>query len=864
MGTLEELKKDLGKNKERFVSDLVRFVKTRTDENPNYSLLIGAGCSITSGIRSATQLTEEWKKEIFLEEEGSNNRDGKDNLEEYFTKNHSRWYDSRNPYSSLFEKKYDLPRQRRMFVEQEVRDKIPSLGYSYLIKLVEKNYFKTLFTTNFDDLLNEAFYQFSDYRPILCAHDSAINSITVTSKRPKIIKLHGDYLFDDIKSTLRETESLEENIKNKFIEFAKDYGLIVIGYGGNDRSIVEVLTYLLKNEEYFKNGIYWCLRKDTIINDDLRKLLWKDRVYYVEIDGFDELMAEFNAKLNNSILPIDSSILNEKKNKLIQKLVSNTHLKTTSCKYIQKDLIKLENTLEKDVVNNFFEYLNKNDSAYEKENNNGFERTSKLDYELDPKQEKVLLNLKQELFFNNFQDALALINEQIENTHLNSSFYVQLLEQQAKCYRLLKEKEKAFNCYEKLIKLDPQELSYYLNAFETTEIETTKIEIIDKAISLYPFYYKLYYKKAQIAYKSYNNSLNKKDQLIGKKEIEDLINKSIELNPSKSNDAWELKLEFEEKFNDNEERIKKFEKTLQELEKQDKYYPSIIPYKIKLLKWKKTKKEEIFNYLEEEVIKSCFIPDYIKYNEFNLLDTYCEYNEKQLLEKRLVFIETNYNVDDEYWLKKSDILLKKFDRLKEAIETINNIKRKNRKVYNKLFNLHLMNQDIPKAEKIFHDHLSDDKDVKIDLYTAKEKYDDAIKMVEEMRSTHTNDYHLAVTQSFLLLKNKQYKEAYNFTRKQLEFSNYTDGYLLINYYLATKLHKGSVKPDKVKDKILGNIEREDIVKAAGFYLIDDEKQTYTYLNKVVNDNFERKYEVRNWVAFQDYFKKEKFKKLLDL
>jgi hypothetical protein len=59
------------------------------------------------------------------------------------------------------------------------------------------------------------FHQFSDLRPIVCAHDSAISSITITSKRPKIIKLHGDYLFDDIKSTVRETESLEENNKKE-------------------------------------------------------------------------------------------------------------------------------------------------------------------------------------------------------------------------------------------------------------------------------------------------------------------------------------------------------------------------------------------------------------------------------------------------------------------------------------------------------------------------------------------------------------------------------------------------------------------------------------------------------------------------
>lgn len=340
MTNFKDLQSEL-KNKERSVTDLIRFIGTRTDQNPNYSIFLGAGCSITSGINSANKLIKKWKKDIYLSETDTDEENYLESNADELLKQ-KMWYDSRNPYSALFERKYDLPRQRRMFIEHEVREKSPSIGYSYLIKLVENNYFKTLFTTNFDDLLNESFYQYSDKRPILCAHDSAISSITVTSKRPKIIKLHGDYLFDDIKSTLRETESLEANIRNKFIEFAKDYGLIVIGYGGNDRSIIDVLSYLLKNEDYFKNGIYWCLREDSDINEDLRKLLWKDRVYYVKISGFDEFMAELNYKLNDKILPIESSYFNEKRSKTIETLINNKYLRNTNSEYIINDFNKLK------------------------------------------------------------------------------------------------------------------------------------------------------------------------------------------------------------------------------------------------------------------------------------------------------------------------------------------------------------------------------------------------------------------------------------------------------------------------------------------------------------------------------------------
>jgi hypothetical protein len=64
MYTLENIQEEL-KSKERKVKDLIRYIKTRTDDNPNYSLLIGAGCSITSDIQSATSLIDIWKKEIY-------------------------------------------------------------------------------------------------------------------------------------------------------------------------------------------------------------------------------------------------------------------------------------------------------------------------------------------------------------------------------------------------------------------------------------------------------------------------------------------------------------------------------------------------------------------------------------------------------------------------------------------------------------------------------------------------------------------------------------------------------------------------------------------------------------------------------
>lgn len=166
---------------------LINILKTTKEHHPNFTLFLGAGASITSGIKSAREMIEEWKAS-YIE------MYGEEKLHE------ESWYKRGNEYSELFEMLYDQPTQRREYIEKCINDSRPSWGYVYLVNLIKEKSFNTVFTTNFDDLINEACYTFSNnLRPVVCAHDSSIRNIRLTSNRPKIIKLHGDFLFDDIK-----------------------------------------------------------------------------------------------------------------------------------------------------------------------------------------------------------------------------------------------------------------------------------------------------------------------------------------------------------------------------------------------------------------------------------------------------------------------------------------------------------------------------------------------------------------------------------------------------------------------------------------------------------------------------------------
>ena len=262
---------------------LMHLVTTRNGNVPNFALLLGAGASKTSGVGTAQEMIDEWRKALF------DDSPVQGDFQQWLVQQN--WYLHEDEYSILFEQMYDEPSQRRVYLEECIKDAQPRWGYVYLTDLLAHRYFDVVFTTNFDDLINEACYLYSDrLRPIVGAHDSAIQGMRLISSRPKIIKLHGDFLFDNIKNTLSELETLESNTKRKLQQFAQEYGLVVLGYSGRDRSVMDTLELLLRDENNYRQGVYWCQMRGAPKSSRLESLLKKPRVYLVEVDGFDQFL----------------------------------------------------------------------------------------------------------------------------------------------------------------------------------------------------------------------------------------------------------------------------------------------------------------------------------------------------------------------------------------------------------------------------------------------------------------------------------------------------------------------------------------------------------------------------------------------
>ena len=504
-------------HKKRTIQDVIRHLETREDNSSNYSLLLGAGASVTSGIRPATKLIDEWLIELY--QRFKNDKPETPGIaKNYFENDHASWFNPINPYSSLFEKRYDLPSQRRRFVEREVDKKLPSIGYAYLTALAGKNVINTIFTTNFDDLINEAFYQFSNSRPVMCAHDSSIHSISITSKRPKIIKLHGDYLFDGIKSTLKETESLEQNIKEKLMEFCKEFGLIVIGYAGNDRSIMDIIEFLVKQDNYLKNGIYWCLRPNDEVSTQLRNLLWKDRVYPVLIDGFDEFLAEVHNEILGCDLDINANAKESKLQKTIENILDDKY-SLSSNPIISNEINKIKHESRKHDISTFLNDLSKDDQN---------EQIGIFDIRNMLEVQKLIKELKH-------RDAYELCEKYLRSASSDSAkarFIVTLIE----ISKDIRDDSKAMVWAERLIEIDPFNVEYHLTKLKCIKDDSRRYKLAIEKSEQFPYSPAIYNLIVDSALKLIKS--NDLDSAVNIKDVHGYCDKSIQLEPSLSNRAW--------------------------------------------------------------------------------------------------------------------------------------------------------------------------------------------------------------------------------------------------------------------------------------------------------------------------------------
>jgi len=304
--------------------DLAQLIATPPIGDCPYTLFLGAGASVSSGIPSASGMVREWQKSLYKSIKRPKYI-AEENFENWLINEYPSWRDQKSnnynqsDYSLLFKYRYQQPLERKNYIENLVEGKKPAFGYVYLASLIAGKRFNRILTINFDDLISESLIKFYGIKPIVCSFDATISEIDISKQKPKIIQLHGDFLYDDIRRfddminrgrmPFYSQQTLQENIEDKIKRMTRGYGLIVAGYSGNDQSIMSAFSDLLKNQEYLTYGLHWCLHKPRKSDKPLEipaKLLelqqnYPNQVHLYEIESFDKLMEEVHLECRSEL-----------------------------------------------------------------------------------------------------------------------------------------------------------------------------------------------------------------------------------------------------------------------------------------------------------------------------------------------------------------------------------------------------------------------------------------------------------------------------------------------------------------------------------------------------------------------------------
>ncbi|MBK9121921.1 MAG: SIR2 family protein [Chloroflexi bacterium] len=285
------------------IDALVRSVEVNTGSP--YSILLGAGASVNSGIPSAIDCIWQWKRSIVVSQNPSL-RDQLSNLALQAVRDQiQRWLNDQEEYPDLganeeygyyAEKCYPIPSDRAKFFQSLSRQAKPSVGYKVLCLLALSGVVDTVWTTNFDGLVPRVAGSMTN--PQITIIEAGMDTRNRVERKPSAnellhVYLHGDYRYDALKNTAEEVRSMESEFVAHLVRHLRDTDLIVIGYSGRDLSVMSGLS-----QAYAAPGngrLFWCGYDNEKPDDAVITLLEtaaanNREAFYISTEGFDDVM----------------------------------------------------------------------------------------------------------------------------------------------------------------------------------------------------------------------------------------------------------------------------------------------------------------------------------------------------------------------------------------------------------------------------------------------------------------------------------------------------------------------------------------------------------------------------------------------
>lgn len=463
------------------VNQLVKAVREGRSNSERFCFIIGSGASVSSGIPTGAGLEAQWMKEMEespgLDEIGEVAKTLEEHLEYKFEEIREAWEETKKSgtplpsdyYFDLYKLRF-FPNHRNgyHYLEKIMANRNPGFGYHPLaLMLTDGSGSNLVITTNFDSLIEDALFFYTDDKPLVINHELlAEYAGDPNIKRPVIAKVHRGIFFDPLNQP-EETNGLKGIWRDVLASVFQSYTPIVIGYGGGDNSL---MNFLEDSELKMKNGIYWCyLEKYGLPSEKIQRLIKDKNGYLVRTAGFDATMLAFG----NALFPDKIGVheAEEYLNRRTSEQIAN----------YEKEYKRLTEQEHLNTEKNADDPINESENEFKQEIEKMMERTAATEKERKERNRMTAwdYNRQGDRYYDleQYEEAVKSYTEAIQLQANNSMFY----NSRGCAYDNLGEYNKAISDYNVAIAIGPLNAVFYYNRGHSYD----KLEEYDKAISDY-------------------------------------------------------------------------------------------------------------------------------------------------------------------------------------------------------------------------------------------------------------------------------------------------------------------------------------------------------------------------------------------
>ncbi|MFJ3818115.1 SIR2 family protein [Streptomyces sp. NPDC090056] len=255
-----------------------------------YALLLGAGVSIASGVKTGWGIVEDLVGKVAAV------RDPDDpDARTKAMADPEAWWEANTSealgYSGLLAAAAPLPASRQRMLAQyfepeegQEDSKGPTAAHRAIAQLVKRGSIRVILTTNFDRLTERALQEVGISPQVVSRPDQIKGLMPLQHSQVTVIKLHGDYADLEQRNTVDELATYPKKLQELLDRVLDEYGLIVCGWSADwDKALVRAV----KGTRSRRYPLFWS--QYGPFSDAARNLTASHKAVVIDGKNADEL-----------------------------------------------------------------------------------------------------------------------------------------------------------------------------------------------------------------------------------------------------------------------------------------------------------------------------------------------------------------------------------------------------------------------------------------------------------------------------------------------------------------------------------------------------------------------------------------------